>query len=314
MVITTIVLKILLIIILVIVILLHFSVTLYVSGGTDGEFVIKAKYLGITLYPRKKKAKKKKTRRKKEEVVEDEFDDDLTEELENSAMMQSVSEEKPEVTLEDEVIEDTAEEAVSEETIPEETPPEDEPEEDKKPEKKEKKKKEKKEKKKKEKKPKEDSDEGGKAKGKLEELKAKWDFIRPYIPHVWKYSKKLLKAIRIEQIKIAIDTGKEDAYESATFYGKLQAAVFNVLHLLSLIFTVDVKEVNINCLFNVKKLDAKGETTIRLRPSTVIAIAFCLLWCCAKIFIPYKLKQRRERKAAEKAKKKKNTAASPEPA
>ena len=149
---------------------------------------------------------------------------------------------------------------------------------------------------------------------KLEELKAKWDFIRPYIPHVWKYSKKLLKAIRIEQIKIAIDTGKEDAYESATFYGKLQAAVFNVLHLLSLIFTVDVKEVNINCLFNVKKLDAKGETTIRLRPSTVIAIAFCLLWCCAKIFIPYKLKQRRERKAAEKAKKKKNKAASPEPA
>ena len=312
MVITTIVLKILLIIILVIVILLHFSVTLYVSGGTDGEFVIKAKYLGITLYPRKKKAKKKKTRRKKEEVVEDEFDDDLTEELENSAMMQSVSEEKPEVTLEDEVIEDTAEETVSEETIPEETPPEDEPEEDKKPEKEEKKKKEKKEKK--EKKPKEDSDEGGKAKGKLEELKAKWDFIRPYIPHVWKYTKKLLKAIRIEQIKIAIDTGKEDAYESATFYGKLQAAVFNALHLLSLIFTVDVKEVNINCLFNVKKLDAKGETTIRLRPSTVIAIAFCLLWCCAKIFIPYKLKQRRERKAAEKAKKKKNTAASPEPA
>ena len=229
-------------------------------------------------------------------------------------MMQSVSEEKPEVTLEDEVIEDTAEETVSEETIPEETPPEDEPEEDKMPEKKEKKKKEKKEKKKKEKKPKEDSDEGGKAKGKLEELKAKWDFIRPYIPHVWKYTKKLLKAIRIEQIKIAIDTGKEDAYESATFYGKLQAAVFNALHLLSLIFTVDVKEVNINCLFNVKKLDAKGETTIRLRPSTVIAIAFCLLWCCAKIFIPYKLKQRRERKAAEKAKKKKNTAASPEPA
>lgn len=308
-----------LIIIAVIVILLHFSVTVYVRGGTDGELVIKAKYLGITLYPRKKKDKKKKKRKKKKdepEEIGDEFEDDLTEELENNAMMQSISEEKPEVILEDESVDEQTQSSSEEDEKPEaEEAPAEEPSEDKK-DKKQKKKKEKKKKEKKEKKPKEEKSEEGGIKGKIDGLKKKWEFVKPYIPHALKYTRKLLKAIRIEEIKINIDTGKEDAYESATFYGKLQAAVFNTLHLLSLIFTVDVDEVNINCLFNVKKLDAKGETTIRLRPSTVIAIAFCLLWCCAKIFIPYKLRQRRERKAAEKAKKKQeNTdAASPETA
>ena len=308
-----------LIIIAVIVILLHFSVTVYVRGGTDGELVIKAKYLGITLYPRKKKDKKKKKRKKKKdepEEIGDEFEDDLTEELENNAMMQSISEEKPEVILEDESVDEQTQSSSEEDEKPEaEETSAEEPSEDKK-DKKQKKKKEKKKKEKKEKEPKEEKSEEGGIKGKIDGLKKKWEFVKPYIPYALKYTRKLLKAIRIEEIKINIDTGKEDAYESATFYGKLQAAVFNTLHLLSLIFTVDVDEVNINCLFNVKKLDAKGETTIRLRPSTVIAIAFCLLWCCAKIFIPYKLRQRRERKAAEKAKKKQeNTnAASPETA
>ena len=113
-----------------------------------------------------------------------------------------------------------------------------------------------------------------------------------------------MKAIRIEDVRIQIESGKEDAAESATFYGKLQAALFNTLNLLSMIFTVRVKEANVKCLFNVKKLSADGEATIKVRPSTMIAIAFCLLFCAAKIFIPYKLKQRRARKKAEKEAKK----------
>jgi hypothetical protein len=113
-----------------------------------------------------------------------------------------------------------------------------------------------------------------------------------------------MKAIRIEDVRIQIESGKEDAAESATFYGKLQAALFNTLNLLAMIFTVRVKEANVKCLFNVKKLGADGEATIKVRPSTMIAIAFCLLFCAAKIFIPYKLKQRRARKKAEKEAKK----------
>ena len=293
--ITTIVLKILLIIIAVIVILLHFSVTVYVKGGTDTDLVIRAKYLGFTLYPRPEKKKKKK-RKKKDKDDEEDILDEALEETQSGESDEdediSVSEEKDEVTdIEEEHedhSEDTAEEKTEEE-ISEDKPADKNEEKRKKKEKKEKNKKEKKE----------------KGEGKLDELKRKWEFIKPYIPPAWKYSKKLLKAIRLDDIKINIVTGKEDAAESATFYGKLQAALFNTLNFLAMIFTLNVKEANVRCVFNEKRLDAEGETTVRVRPSTVIAIAFCLLWCAGKIFIPYKLKQYfAKRKAKKEAKKK----------
>ena len=286
--ITTIVLKILLIIILVIVILLHFSVTVFVRGGTGGNFEIKLKYLGITLYPRpKKKKKKKKKRRKKAEKPKQEVSEDTSEEVtETGASVE-------EVFGEEEI-------SVGEET----SSTEDEKPEDKPAGKKDRKSRKKKEKKKKEKKPREKEEKSEKGESKLDGLKRKWEFIKPYIPPAWKYSKKLLKAVRIEDVKINIDTGKEDAAESAQFYGKLQAALFSVLNFLAMIFTLRVKEANINCHFNVKRLDAEGEAVVKVRPSTMIAIAFCLLFCCAKIFIPYKFRQwrekRRKKKSAEK--------------
>ena len=320
--ITTIVLKILLIIIAVIVILLHFSVTVYLRGGTRSKFEIKVKYLGITLYPRKKKPKKDKKKRRKKARKEDKKKDDILDEaLEGSAEevpvfedadivteeesedispVESIAEDKPAETLSEGSAEDTSTE---EETALEELS-EDKPEDTSDDEKK--KKRRKKKKPQKEEKPREDKDESadGEKTSKLEGLKKKWEFIKPYIPPAWKYSRKFLKAIRFEDVSISIETGKEDAAESATFYGKLQAALFNTLNLLAMIFTVRVKEANVKCLFNVKKLDAEGAVTIRVRPSTMIAIAFCLLFCAAKIFIPYKLKQRRARKKAKKEAKK----------
>lgn len=310
--ITTIVLKILLIIILVIVILLHFSVTVFVRGGTGGNFEIKLKYLGITLYPRpKKKKKKKKKRRKKAEKPKQEVSEDTSEEVtetveENAAEIrdetadtQSAAEEIHSASVEEVFGEEEI--SVGEET----TSTEDEKPEDKPAGKKDRKSRKKKEKKKKEKKPREKKEKSEKGESKLDGLKRKWEFIKPYIPPAWKYSKKLLKAVRIEDVKINIDTGKEDAAESAQFYGKLQAALFSVLNFLAMIFTLRVKEANINCHFNVKRLDAEGEAVVKVRPSTMIAIAFCLLFCCAKIFIPYKFRQwrekRRKKKSAEKA-------------
>lgn len=310
--ITTIVLKILLIIILVIVILLHFSVTVFVRGGTGGNFEIKLRYLGITLYPRpkKKKKKKKKKRRKKKKAVKpkQEVSEDTSEEV--TETVEEVAEEKPDETADtqstaEEIHSATVEEVFGEEDISvgEETSSiEDEKPEDKPAGKKGRRSRKKKETKKKEKKPREEKPEKGESK--LDGLKRKWEFIKPYIPPAWKYSKKLLKAVRIEDVKINIDTGKEDAAESAQFYGKLQAALFSVLNFLAMIFTLRVKEANINCHFNVKRLDAEGEAVVKVRPSTMIAIAFCLLFCCAKIFIPYKFRQwrekRRKKKSAEK--------------
>ena len=309
--ITTIVLKILLIIILVIVILLHFSVTVFVRGGTGGNFEIKLRYLGITLYPRpKKKKKKKKKRRKKAEKPKQEVSEDTSEEV--TETVEEVAEEKPDETADtqsaaEEIHSATVEEVFGEEDISvgEETSSiEDEKPEDKPAGKKGRRSRKKKEKKKKEKKPREKKEKPEKGESKLDGLKRKWEFIKPYIPPAWKYSKKLLKAVRIEDVKINIDTGKEDAAESAQFYGKLQAALFSVLNFLAMIFTLRVKEANINCHFNVKRLDAEGEAVVKVRPSTMIAIAFCLLFCCAKIFIPYKFRQwrekRRKKKSAEK--------------
>ena len=307
--ITTIVLKILLIIILVIVILLHFSVTVFVRGGTGGNFEIKLRYLGITLYPRPKKKKKKKKRRKKAEKPKQEVSEDTSEEV--TETVAEVAEEKPDETADtqsaaEEIHSATVEEVFGEEDISvgEETSSiEDEKPEDKPAGKKGRKSRKKKEKKKKEKKPREKKEKPEKGESKLDGLKRKWEFIKPYIPPAWKYSKKLLKAVRIEDVKINIDTGKEDAAESAQFYGKLQAALFSVLNFLAMIFTLRVKEANINCHFNVKRLDAEGEAVVKVRPSTMIAIAFCLLFCCAKIFIPYKFRQWREKRRKKSAEK-----------
>lgn len=310
--ITTIVLKILLIIIAIIVILLHFSVIVYVRGGTSGKFEIRVKYLGITLYPRRKKPKKpKKKRRKKarkEEKKEEDILDEALEESDNEVIeyedAEVVTDSEEEISVAESIAEYKPSETVTEETSAEDTSAEEVPAE--KPESTPDGKKKKRRRKKEEKPSKDDdSSESGEKSSKLGELKKKWEFIKPYIPPAWKYSKKLLKAIRIEDVKILIETGKEDAAESATFYGKLQAALFNTLNLLAMIFTLRVKEANVHCLFNVKKFDAEGEATVKVRPSTMIAIAFCLLFCAAKIFIPYKIKQRRARKKAEKEAKKK---------
>ncbi len=307
--ITTIVLKILLIIILVIVILLHFSVTVFVRGGTGGNFEIKLRYLGITLYPRPKKKKKKRRKKKKAVKPKQEISETNTEEM--TETVAEVAEEKPDETADtqsaaEEIHSATVEEVFGEEDISvgEETSSiEDEKPEDKPAGKKGRKSRKKKETKKKEKKPREKKEKPEKGESKLDGLKRKWEFIKPYIPPAWKYSKKLLKAVRIEDVKINIDTGKEDAAESAQFYGKLQAALFSVLNFLAMIFTLRVKEANINCHFNVKRLDAEGEAVVKVRPSTMIAIAFCLLFCCAKIFIPYKFRQWREKRRKKSAEK-----------
>lgn len=311
--ITTIVLKILLIIILVIVILLHFSVTVFVRGGTGGNFEIKLRYLGITLYPRpkKKKKKKKKKRRKKKKAVKPKQEISETNTEEMTETVAEVAVEKPDETADtqsaaEEIHSATVEEVFGEEDISvgEETSSiEDEKPEDKPAGKKGRRSRKKKEKKEKEKKPREKKEKPEKGESKLDGLKRKWEFIKPYIPPAWKYSKKLLKAVRIEDVKINIDTGKEDAAESAQFYGKLQAALFSVLNFLAMIFTLRVKEANINCHFNVKRLDAEGEAVVKVRPSTMIAIAFCLLFCCAKIFIPYKFRQWREKRRKKSAEK-----------
>ncbi|MBR1864582.1 MAG: hypothetical protein IJ806_10900 [Ruminococcus sp.] len=310
-----------LIIILLIVILLHFSVSIYVKGGTKTKKVeIKVKYLGLTLYPRKPKKPRKKRRwpwqRKKEnqQQQEDQQLDEMLQEIEEEAAEtdgpDGIADEKEEVHLsgssesagdnEESAAHSVSENALSAEDISEPAQEESSAADVK--EKEEKKEKKRPRKKKKGDKPAraDSEDKKGGLGSKIEGLKEKWNFIKPYIPIGWKAFRKLLKAIRFEGVAINIDTAKEDAYESAMFYGKLQAALFNVLAVLAGIFTLRVKEANVNCFFNEKRLDAEGEVTVRVRPSTMIHIAFCMVIKALTVLIPQLWRRRRKKKQARK--------------
>lgn len=297
-----IVLYILLGIIALIVILLHFSIRAHVKLDADG-FKLEVKYLFFTVFklpqdPEKKKKKKSKKPKKKKlkknkKTKHIEVSDTPLSENEIDELKKQLDEDA---------------EASDEEIIIEEKKPEPPPKPLTKAEQKALKKKQKEEKKKAkaEKKRLKAEEKANKTplKEKLADLKRKWLMIKPYIPVGWKAVKKLLKAIRFRKTSIQLGFGKEDPYEAAMNYGKMNIAVYDGLAVLGHIFTMHYKQVKIYCLFNEKATKYDLETTVYVRPSTIIAIAFCTLVNFLKIFISQKLKKRKERKAMEKAKKK----------
>lgn len=318
--ITIIVLWILLGIIAVIVILLHFSLTAQIDLNKKG-FDLKVRYMFFDIYPRKPKKKKQK-RSKKAELPEDsfddfeEFEDDIEENLpipqnddtsdKTGEVSEQIAEAKPEKIANNEADENisVAEVEDKQEDISD-TDTNVEAGEDDKPEKitvkQEKKgfagklfhKKNKGEKK-------SASKSKGKKKSKLDELKAQYKKVKPYIPMGWKYFKKLLKAVRFTDTRIALDVGKEDAYEAAMLYGKVQAGLFNTIAMLAGIFTVKLKKADVNCIFDEKKFGYDVHTIIRVRPSTLIAIAFCMGVNFLKIYLSGRRKKKRAAKRRSK--------------
>ena len=270
--ITIIVLWILLGIIAVIVILLHFSITAQIDLNKKG-FDLKVRYMFFDIYPRKPKKKKQK-RSKKAELPEDsfedfeEFEDNIEESLpiprttdKTGEVSEQIVEAKPEKIENNEAdenvsvteVEDKQEDIADIDTDTNvEAGAEDKPEEITV-------KQEKKgfvgklfhKKDKGEKKPVSKSKE--KKKSKFYELKAQYKKVKPYIPMGWKYFKKLLKAIRFTDTRIVLDVGKEDAYEAAMLYGKVQAGLFNTIAILAGVFTVKLKKADVNCIFDEKQ-------------------------------------------------------------
>ena len=275
---TIIVLYILLGIIALIVILLHFSVRATIKASKQGVD-IKVKWLFFTFYPRKPKKPKKPKEKKGEPETPPETaqQPDLSE----NGLEQFIkeAEEVQKQTAAEEKTEETQETAAKEETATAKS--------EKKDNKKEKKKA-------KEPKPNEKPE---KEKGKLAQLKDKFNAIKPYIPTGWKYFKKLLKKIRFTNIEADVTVGKEDAYEAAVWYGKVQGILFGLFGWLSCIFTVKLKHVDVHCRFNEKITDGEISLKVKVRPSTMIHIAFCLGFNFLRIW----LRQRRERKRRIKA-------------
>lgn len=295
-----------------IVIVLHFSVRAELTASKKGV-KIEAGWLFFKIYPRNKKKKSKPAHDSQNDIDYEEFDDtddfsdSLEDELDDTADLcdvsddynkENVSEEVHKVDLkkeepENENVSDDKPENSDKADDTADNPDEDEDEEsndkseDKdgrktksdKPAKVKKEKKEKKE-------------------GKLDKYKRKYRKIKPYIPTGWKAVKKLLKSIRFD-IDLRIKAGNEDAYKSAMNYGKIQSALFNFLGVISGVFTVKIKRADVNCVFNRNVFAFKTKVTVRIRPSTIIAIAVCTLVNFVIIFFRQKRMAKKRRKMRE---------------
>lgn len=290
---TIIVLWILLGIIAAIVIILHFSVYAHIKIGEDG-FEIKAKYLFFDIYPRQPKEKKiKKPKRqnsKKQKASKQQFEDDLDNDFGDSDLPSEASEAINEVV---EPVVESAAEPVDEfkDTLEKKTDSDSKPEQKQSQQANQGEKNTKKEKSKKSKsdKPKEES--------MFSKLKSMYSTYKPYLPMGWKYFKKLLKSIRFTGVKIEINVGREDAHEAAIYYGAVQCLLFNNLGHLANIFTVKIKKADVNCIFVKNTISGEAECYVRVRPSTLIAIAFCT----GVNFLIVFLKQRHIKKKSQKA-------------
>lgn len=255
-----------------IVVLLHFSLRVHVHAGREQGIDITAKYLFFTLYPRKKKAAPQQ-----EDAPPDyEFDEDLDDDFDDIS-----DDDLPE--LPDELKNDEEEE--EEEKSKAEEKAED--------------KKERRRRQHKGKKDSSDDDDGEGEKRGLAAIREKFEMVRPYIPIGWKAVKKFCKAIRFDGVFARVEVGRFDAHEAAIYYGAVQSVLFNTLGWLANIFTVRMKKAEVNCHFNENIIDGEVDFTVKARPSTLIAIAFCT----GVNFLITFLKQRRARKKREKEKK-----------
>lgn len=268
-----------------IIVLLHFSVTLRLSASRSEGIDISAKWLFLTLYPR---GKKKETH-PSEKISSEDFDQLLAEDLglppdiddDDDIVITELSETTGSSEKQEEEASDTD---TGEETSPSEEKPaegEDADKPDEKPEGKEKDKKEKKE----------------KGPGKIAAFKAKIAMVKPYIPLGWKTVKKFCKAVRFQDVDLQADVGRFDAHEAAIYYGIAQRAMFSILSKIGMIFTLKVKQAEVRCHFCENKLDGSARLTVRVRPSTMIAIAFC----AGVNFLIIFLRERRKKKEAAKA-------------
>ncbi len=293
-----IVLYILLGILALIVVLLHFSVTAQIALEKNKLTNLQVKWLFFTLYPRPKKEKKKKRAKKQKRVKK------------------SVSEEKPEKKETEDLPEEFA---ASVELPPEHEKTEPTPELTIKQRKalakkekelaKEKKKLEQAQKKRDKKHASEK-----KSGGKLDELKRKWAMIKPYVPTAWRFVRRMMKTIRMTQVKITLRAGKEDAYEAAVQYGKFNGILFGALSALSGIFTLKVRRAQVECVFHEKVMEADVSAVVKIRPSAIIAIVFCTAIKALGIFLRGWFVKRRERRARRKLQRKKQRmSAVPEP-
>ena len=120
------------------------------------------------------------------------------------------------------------------------------------------------------------SEEKGVVGGKLDELKQKWQEVKPYVPVAKKGFKKLLRLIRLRQLDIWLQVGGEDAYEAGMNFGRANQVFYPALSLVCCIFSVTIKHTEIKCDFEHEGFDFGGSVLVLVRPAAVLGLAIYL--------------------------------------
>lgn len=102
------------------------------------------------------------------------------------------------------------------------------------------------------------------------------DEYMPYVPVAKKALRKLLKLIRFYDFDLSIIIGDNDAYEAAMKFGKFNILIYSSLALLCTAFSVNIKHTEVKCDFENPKTRASLDTTVKVRPSAVLALAVYL--------------------------------------
>lgn len=89
---------------------------------------------------------------------------------------------------------------------------------------------------------------------------------------------RIFKRIYIDGLVIDFVIAEGDAYDTAMRYGTVNAAVYNALNVLRLLFSTDIKSVDIACDFDGRASVYDGEVKVCLRPATVLSAVFSILF------------------------------------
>lgn len=109
----------------------------------------------------------------------------------------------------------------------------------------------------------------------------------------------IFKAFKFSDLYIDFVIANEDAHKCALNYGKFSALTYRGLAVMSRVFTVRLKTVDIQPGFGMKKGRFDAAVKLRLRVGTiVIAGLWFLITYIFRVFIPGKLKGRKAKKSA----------------
>lgn len=117
----------------------------------------------------------------------------------------------------------------------------------------------------------------GKGKKEKKSVSDIMDMIREYkriILRAWelagKHVKKLCKCVRIDDVVIDITAAGEDAFEASMLYGKLHAAVWNIIGFVGLLMPISVKSAEIKISYSTEEPIYDLGARVKITPAVIV--------------------------------------------